>query len=157
WRWPSAHHTLEFGRESVHAPSAGRRDLDGLGKHAAGLAVAPPRIEQIDVEGEHVADLETIADHLDRLLVGGQRVMPEAWIFEGAQPRAVAAPLKKSRRVRPHPLPPPQGAPSRPAGGPQIFPGRERPPGGSLRRPAFDPPPPRGGSGCARHAKSNRR
>src|SRR5580704_16428286 len=55
---------LKFGRKAVHALGAGRGDLHGLGEDAAGLAGAPGRIVEIDVEGEHHAGAEFVADDL---------------------------------------------------------------------------------------------
>src|SRR6266436_7020929 len=84
-------YALELGREGVHAARAGRRDLDGLGEHAAGLAVTPIGVDQIDVEREHHAWLKTITDDLDRLAVGSDRVVAKARILQRCQPVAVDA------------------------------------------------------------------
>src|SRR5689334_18041218 len=82
---------LEVSRERMHAARAGFSDLDRLGEHAAGLAVLPLRIEQVDVEREHHARLEAVAHHLDRLAVGGDGVMAVARIFQRGETVAVDA------------------------------------------------------------------
>src|SRR5258708_2441591 len=87
----SVRHALEFSREGVHAARAGRRDLDGLREHAAGLALTPTWVEQVDVEGEHHARLNAITDDLDRLAVGCNRMVAKARIFQRCQPMAVDA------------------------------------------------------------------
>src|ERR1043166_7977275 len=84
---------LEVSRERMHPPRPGLRDLDRLGEHAAGLAVLPPRVEQVDVEGKHHAGLEAVAHHLDRLAVGGDRMVAVARIFQRGEAVAVDAGL----------------------------------------------------------------
>jgi hypothetical protein len=75
-------------------------DLDGLGEHAAGLALTPVRVEQIDVEREHHARLEAVANHLDRLAVGRDGVMAEARIFERCQSVPVDARFADRKAAR---------------------------------------------------------
>src|SRR5947209_6403295 len=93
-------HALEFERKGVHAPRAGGRDLDGLGEYATGLSRSPVRIDEIDVEREHHAALEAVADHLDRLAVGGDRVVSKARIFQRREPMAVDARLADGEPAR---------------------------------------------------------
>ena len=77
----------------MHAARAVVRDRDGLGEHAAGLAVVPLGIEQVDVHGEHHAGAELVADRLERAFVGAQRVVAVARIFERRETVAVDAGL----------------------------------------------------------------
>src|SRR5258708_5568172 len=74
--------TLKISRKTVHPARAGRGDLDGLGEHAAGLALTPLGIEQVNVEREHHAGLKPVADHLDGFAVGRDGVMAEPRIFQ---------------------------------------------------------------------------
>src|SRR5216683_3787811 len=87
----SIRHALEFGRETVHASRTGRRDLDSFGEYAARSTLAPLRIEEIDVEREHHAWLEAIADNLDRFAIGSNRMMAKTGIFQRCQAVAVDA------------------------------------------------------------------
>jgi len=82
---------LEFEGEAVHPPRPGGGNFNGLGKHAAGLAGVPTGIDEIDVESEDHARLETIADDFHRLAVGGKRMVPETGIFQGGEPMAMNA------------------------------------------------------------------
>src|SRR5688572_20290298 len=80
---------LEVSGERMHPPRAGVGDLYGLGEYAAGLAVLPLRIEQVDVECEHHSSFETVAHDLDRLAVGGDGMMAVARIFQRGEAVAV--------------------------------------------------------------------
>src|SRR5271166_7014100 len=91
---------LQIHGERVHALRAGLRDLHRLGEHAAGLAVAPARIEQVDVEGEHHARLEPVADDLDRLAVGGDGVVAIARVLKRSETVAVNAGLADAKPAR---------------------------------------------------------
>src|SRR4051812_34743829 len=73
---------LEVRRERMHPPRAVLGDRDGLGEYAAGLAVVPLRIEQIDIHREHHAGPELVADRLQRAFVGAERVVAVARIFQ---------------------------------------------------------------------------
>src|SRR3954447_9673864 len=91
---PSSDRELrKIGRERMHPPRPVAGDDDGLGEHAAGLAVHPFRIEQVDVHGEHHAGLELVADRLQRALVGAERVVAVARIFQRSETMAVDAGL----------------------------------------------------------------
>src|SRR5262245_15847158 len=85
--------SLELGWKGMHAAGAIRRDLDRLREDAAGLAVFPLRVEQVDVECEHHAGFKAIADDLDRIAIGSDSVVPEARIFQRCEPVAVDAGL----------------------------------------------------------------
>src|SRR5262249_62196163 len=73
---------LKLGRIAVHPARAGFGDVDSLGEDAAGLAIAPPGVEQVDVEREHHAGPKLIADRLDGALIGLERVVAVARMFE---------------------------------------------------------------------------
>lgn len=64
-------------------------DDDGFGEDAAGLAVAPGGVEEVDVEGEDHAGLELVTDGTQRLLVRLGGVVAEARILQRAQAVAV--------------------------------------------------------------------
>src|SRR6516164_10701770 len=76
---------LEVGGEVVQPARAILGDDDGLGEYAAGFAVAPFRIEQVDVHGEHHAGAEFVADRRKRPQVGALGVVAVAGIFERRQ------------------------------------------------------------------------
>src|SRR5258707_3815342 len=73
---------LEVGGEVVQPARAVVGDDDGLGEHAAGLAVSPFRIEQVDVHGKHHAGAEFVPDRLERRGVATLRVVAVAGRFE---------------------------------------------------------------------------
>src|SRR5262249_45215231 len=80
---------LKFHRIAVHPASPVRGDVHRLGKDAAGVAVVILRIEQIDVEGEHHIGAEFVTDSLQRFLIGFDRVMTVARVFERGEPVAM--------------------------------------------------------------------
>src|SRR5262249_52441474 len=77
---------LEVGREVVQPARAIVGDDDGLGEHAAGFAVSPLRIEQVDVHGKHHAGAEFVPDRLEGAHVGALGVVAVAGIFERGEP-----------------------------------------------------------------------
>jgi len=84
----------------VHALRAALRDLNGLGEHTASLALAPFRIEQVSVEREHHPRLEAIADLLDGLAVGRNRVVAIARVLQRGEPVPVNAGLADAEPAR---------------------------------------------------------
>ena len=60
----------------------------------------PVRVEQVDVEREVHARLESVADHLDRLAVGGDGVVAVARIFERGEAVALDASLADAEAAR---------------------------------------------------------
>src|SRR5271166_568282 len=91
---------LQIHGKRVHALRAAFRDLHRLREHAAGLAVAPARIEQVDVDREPHARLEPVADDLDRLAVSGDGVVTIARILERSETVAVNAGLTDAKSAR---------------------------------------------------------
>src|SRR6185436_10384056 len=96
----SMRQSLELCWKGVHAAGAVPRDLDCLREDAPGLALPPFRIEQVDVEGEYHAFLKPIADHFDRVAIGGNRVVSEPRIFQRCEPVAVDAGLADREAAR---------------------------------------------------------
>src|SRR5687767_11437880 len=77
----------------MHPPRAVAGDDNSLGKYAAGLAVVPLRVEQIDIHGEHHPGLELVADRFERAFVGAQRMVAIARILQRGEAVAMDAGL----------------------------------------------------------------